>query len=125
MGEWSGQSPKTRSQNQKENIMLKSNVLDKQTTRLLLLIACAVALAVAFVVFLPQPAQADAVKPPPVPANIQVPADSKLFLVGHAVGTQNYVCLPSDSGVRFVLFTPQATLFDVNSGMQTCLSQNW
>lgn len=50
---------------------------------------------------------------------IQQPAGSKLFLVGHAVGTQNYVCLPSDSGVRFVLFTPQATLFDVNSGMQT------
>ena len=99
--------------------MLKSTVLDKQTTRLIILIACAVALAVAFIVSLPQPAHADAVTPPPVPDNIQVPAGSKLFLVGHAVGTQNYVCLPSDSGVRFVLFTPQATLFDVNSGMQT------
>jgi hypothetical protein len=46
-----------------------------------------------------------------VPANIQVPAGNKLFLVGHAVGTQNYVCLPADDGVKFVLYTPQATLF--------------
>ena len=48
----------------------------------------------------------------PCPPNIQVPAGNKAFLVGHAVGTQNYVCLPSGSGVRFVLFTPQATLFN-------------
>jgi hypothetical protein len=52
------------------------------------------------------------VKPPPVPANIQVPAGNKAFLVGHAVGTQNYVCLPSGSGFAFTLFTPQATLFN-------------
>src|SRR4030095_16037969 len=49
---------------------------------------------------------------PPVPSNIQVPAGSKAFLVGHAVGTQDYVCLPSGTGVKFVLFTPQATLFN-------------
>jgi hypothetical protein len=48
---------------------------------------------------------------PRVPANIQVPAGNKVFLVGHAVGTQNYVCLPSGTGFNFVLFTPQATLF--------------
>jgi hypothetical protein len=29
-----------------------------------------------------------------VPANIAVPAGNKLFLIGHAVGTQNYICLP-------------------------------
>ena len=40
-------------------------------------------------------AYADAVTPPPVPANIQVPAGNKAFLVGHAVGTQNYICLPA------------------------------
>jgi hypothetical protein len=34
------------------------------------------------------------------------------ILVGHTVGTQNYICLPSGSGFKFVLFTPQATLFD-------------
>ncbi len=57
-------------------------------------------------------AYADDTIPPPVPGNIQVPAGNKLFLVGHAVGTQNYVCVPSGAGVRFALFTPQATLFD-------------
>jgi hypothetical protein len=59
----------------------------------------------------PQPAYADNITPPPVPANIQVPAGNKVFFVGHAVGTQDYVCVPSDTGFRFVLFTPQATLF--------------
>lgn len=53
---------------------------------------------------------------PPVPDNIQVPAGNKLFLVGHAVGTQNYICVPSGTGVKFVLFTPEATLFDEEGG---------
>ena len=52
------------------------------------------------------------VTPPAVPADIQVPAGNVAFLVGHAIGTQNYVCLPSGSGFAFILFTPQATLFD-------------
>src|SRR5215216_3964916 len=68
--------------------------------------------AMAFTVPSPGPAYADTITPPPVPGNIQVPAGNKLFLVGHAVGTQNYICVPSGTGVRFVLFTPQATLFD-------------
>ena len=85
---------------------------ENQTTRRILLIACATALAVAFTVALPQPAHADDVTPPPVPANIQVPAGNKAFLEGHAVGTQNYICRPSDPGFKFVLFTPEATLFN-------------
>jgi hypothetical protein len=68
--------------------------------------------AMAFTVPSPTPAYADALTPPPVPGNIQVPAGNKLFLIGHAVGTQNYICVPSGAGVKFVLFTPQATLFD-------------
>src|SRR5512132_2437806 len=52
------------------------------------------------------------IAPPPVPSDIQVPAGNKAFLVGKGVGTQNYICLPSGSGFRFVLFTPQATLFE-------------
>jgi Protein of unknown function (DUF3455) len=32
--------------------------------------------------------------------------------VGHAEGTQNYVCAPSANGVAYVLFTPEATLFN-------------
>jgi hypothetical protein len=56
---------------------------------------------------------------PPVPADLQVETGNKVFLIGHAVGTQNYVCLPCDpstpgceAGVAFSLFTPQATLFN-------------
>jgi hypothetical protein len=68
--------------------------------------------ALAFTVPSPRPAYADNLTPPPVPTNIQVPAGNKLFLVGHAVGTQNYVCAPSGGAIKYVLFTPQATLFD-------------
>jgi hypothetical protein len=92
--------------------MKNCNAPKNQTTRRILLSACATALAVAVAVALPQPAHADKVTPPPVPANIAVPAGNTAFLVGHGVGTQNYVCLPSGTGVKFLLFTPQATLFD-------------
>jgi uncharacterized protein DUF3455 len=70
----------------------------------------ATAFAALFAVGMPQRAYADEVKAPPVPANIEVPAGNEAFLVGHAVGSQNYVCLPSGVGVAFVLFTPEATL---------------
>ncbi|MEP7309257.1 MAG: hypothetical protein ABJA98_27450 [Acidobacteriota bacterium] len=40
-------------------------------------------------------ADADKFTPPHVPGNIQVDPPDELFLVGHAIGTQNYVCLPS------------------------------
>ncbi|WP_442498254.1 DUF3455 domain-containing protein [Methylobacter sp. sgz302048] len=72
------------------------------------------ALAVVFTVFLPQPVHADSVTPPPVPADIQVPAGNKAFLVGHAEGTQDYICLPSGSGFAWTFFGPQATLFNDN-----------
>jgi hypothetical protein len=55
------------------------------------------------------------VTPPDVPGNIEVPSGNTAFLVGHATGTQNYVCLPSGHGfghVTWTLFTPEATLFD-------------
>lgn len=73
-----------------------------------------IAAGLAFTVQSPRSAYADTITPPPVPGNIQVPAGNKLFLVGHAVGTQNYVCVPSGTSVRFVLFTPEATLFDAD-----------
>ena len=65
-------------------------------------------------------AHAEPVNPPPVPANIQIPAGNRAFLVGHALGTQNYSCLPAGvdaaGNPRFAwtLFTPQATLFAHN-----------
>jgi hypothetical protein len=53
------------------------------------------------------------ITPPPLPKDMApVPEGNKLFLGTHAVGTQNYVCQPSGAGVAYVLFTPQATLFD-------------
>jgi hypothetical protein len=62
---------------------------------------------------LPPMARADDdVLPPRVPFDLQVPRGNEPFLVGHGVGTQDYVCLPSASGVAWTLFTPEATLLD-------------
>jgi len=55
------------------------------------------------------------VTPPSVPPELQVDQGNHAFLVGHALGTQNYVCVPSAAsatGVAYVLFTPQATLYN-------------
>jgi hypothetical protein len=85
---------------------------ENHTTRRILAIASTTALAVAFTVSLSQPAHAEKVTPPPLPPGLaEVPAGNTAFLVGHAVGTQNYVCLPADFGFAFALFTPEATLF--------------
>ena len=92
--------------------MKNCNAREKQTTPCLLLIACAAALVVTVTISRPPLAHADQVTPPPVPANIQVEAGNKAFLAGHAVGTQNYICLPSDAGFAWTLFGPQATLFN-------------
>jgi len=46
-----------------------------------------------------------------MPDKLVVPADNTLFLQGHAVGTQNYVCLPSGAGFAWTFYSPQATLF--------------
>ena len=51
---------------------------------------------------------------PTVPDTIHVDEGNRAFLVGHATGTQNYVCLPSGTGFKYVLFTPEATLFRDN-----------
>ena len=75
-------------------------------------IRSAATVAAAFAALLPQLARAGKdIVPPPVPAAIQLNVPSEPFLLGHAVGTQNYVCSPSGTGVAFVLVTPQATLF--------------
>jgi hypothetical protein len=93
------------------------NTLSNRTMRRNLLSACATALAMASMVSLSQPAHAGQIIVPPVPDNIQVLPPNEVFLVGHAVGTQNYVCLPSATsatGVAYALFTPEATLFNDN-----------
>lgn len=91
------------------------NTSPRSITRRFALIANIAALALAIV--LPQAAQAENIQPPAVPANLVVDAAYEPFLIGHATGTQNYVCLPQGAGYAFVLFTPQATLFK-KSGKQ-------
>src|ERR1700730_5250353 len=74
---------------------------------------CLAALAVAFTASQPPPARADDAKQPPVPANIpdilRVPAGNKVFREGDAIGTQDYICLPTTG---WTFFGPQATLFN-------------
>jgi Protein of unknown function (DUF3455) len=50
---------------------------------------------------------------PVTPPAITPPAGNSLFLVGHAMGTQGYVCLPAGSGASWTVNAarPQATLF--------------
>lgn len=69
---------------------------------------------IALTLGLPHAMQAQVIAPPPVPTNIEVDAPDQVFLVGRGIGTQNYECQPVDSlgRVNWVLFTPQATLFD-------------
>jgi hypothetical protein len=91
--------------------MKNCNAPENRTTRRILPFAYATALAVAVMLLLPLPAHAGRVTPPPVPEKVQVPEGAEAFLVGHARGTQNYVCLPSGAAFAWTLFTPEATLF--------------
>ena len=79
------------------------------------------ALGMALTIAQPYAAHAQTVTPPSVPANIQVPAGNHAFLLGHGVGTQNYVCAPAKSlgQVDWALFTPEATLFNDDAGQLT------
>ena len=93
--------------------MKHHNAPENQNTRRIQLVACAVTLAAVFMAGMPQPAHAEHVTPPDVPDRL-VPTGATAFLIGHATGTQNYVCVPSGAGFKFVLFTPEATLFGDN-----------
>ena len=102
-----------------KGIIMNYTALNNQVTRRIMLIACTTALVVGLMVSLPQLAHAQTITPFPVPQKIQAPEGNEPFLLGHATGTQNYVCSPCDPttadcplGVAFTLFTPQATLFD-------------
>lgn len=93
--------------------MKSCNTNERQKTRNISLIGRLSALGMAFTLALPLAAHAQSVTPPPVPANLEVPAGNEAFLLGRGVGTQNYVCQPAPSigKVAWTLFTPQATLF--------------
>lgn len=58
-------------------------------------------------------ANAQTVTSPPTPATITPPAGNSAFLLGRAVGTQGYVCLPAPNGSSWTVngARPEATLF--------------
>ena len=55
-------------------------------------------------------AAAAQVTPPEVPADLVAPEGNRAYLMKHAVGTQNYICLAAGQAWTFI--GPQATLFD-------------
>ena len=55
---------------------------------------------------------------PAVPSNLIVDEGHIPFLQTRAYGTQNYVFLPSATGVAWKLFGPQATLYPPSAPMQ-------
>ena len=106
-----------------ETSMISATRTTQRTRRL---IACAAALTLASVISQPQLARAwekRDIVPPAVPAALEVPAGNTPFLVGHADGTQDYICMPCPntitaaaacpaSGFAWAFFGPQATLLD-------------
>ena len=69
------------------------------------LVGCVLGIAVA--------ANAQTLSSPITPAGITPPAGNVLYLTGAAVGTQGYVCLPTNTGASWTVNNsrPQATLF--------------
>jgi hypothetical protein len=64
---------------------------------------------------------------PKVPFNLAVETGNRVYLGGHARGTQAYICMPCPnaitpagacpaSGFAWAFFTPDATLFDIEDG---------
>jgi hypothetical protein len=59
-------------------------------------------------------AAAQNITAPPTPTLITPEAGNSAFLLGHATGTQGYVCLPSGTGASWTVngARPEATLFE-------------
>jgi len=91
---------------------MKNRNTGQHHTHRVRLVACIIAFGTAFMIALPQAAHAKNLTPPSVPDRLHVPKGNEPFLIGHAFGTQDYVCAASGSGVAFVLTTPEAVLFD-------------
>jgi hypothetical protein len=79
-------------------------------------VAGALALCLAPSVSLAQSSSSRHIDVPPVPVSLEVPDGNEVFLEGQAVGTQNYVCLPSGAGFAWRFLGPQATLFVSRKG---------
>jgi hypothetical protein len=65
-------------------------------------------------------AAAQKVTSPTTPAKITPPAGNSAYLVGHALGTQGYVCLPKGTGASWTVngARPEATLFESLAGLE-------
>jgi hypothetical protein len=83
----------------------------KKTARVWRLLLAALALGCAFGT-VPH-AAAQKITPPTTPPIITPPAGNSAFLLGHAVGTQGYICLPKGTGASWTVLPsrPEATLF--------------
>jgi hypothetical protein len=101
----------------RKNRMNSFTASQKSVKRHNLIMALIAILVGILIVVPPLPVQAAQIPVPAVPDAIKVPVGNEPYQIGHAVGTQNYICLPTDTGVAYKLFTPQATLFD-DSGKQ-------
>ena len=73
----------------------------------------AAAVALGWVLVTVTQAGAQTIASPPTPTLITPPVGNVAFLVGHAVGTQGYVCLPKGTGASWTVNNarPEATLF--------------
>ena len=72
----------------------------------------ATALIVALAMAAPAATGNNDIDPPQVPANLEVPEGNKPYLLGQAIGTQNYMCVQTATGFTWAFFGPQATLFN-------------
>src|SRR5215471_7752415 len=95
------------------------NQQQRNSTRLRPLSVAALALGFAFI--MAPGAGAQSLTPPATPTGITPPVGNTLFLVGHALGTQGYVCLPDAAGASTASWTakaarPEATLFQTVFG---------
>ena len=105
--------------------MKNRNAAEHRMTRRMIPIACATALAAAFIFSSPHPAHAGQIAVPSnLPPSLVVDSPNHPFLLGKATGTQNYFCTTRvDAAGNFILdaagnttfawklFTPEATLF--------------
>lgn len=90
----------------KFNKQAKKNASARILFSAALVLACAVSTVTG--------AAAQTVTVPPTPIDITVPVGNSAFLVGHARGSQGYVCLPSSNGGTswtVIPPRPEATLF--------------
>ena len=89
----------------------------KKTARVRRLFAATLVLGCAFGTVTNAAAQTIAT---PTPADITPPAGNSAFLLGHAVGTQGYVCLPKGTGASWTVngARPEATLFESFFGQE-------